>query len=823
MFLRIATLSLWLVFGASHVMAQFEKKNLEAFHFEEAPAINGVLDDPCWKDAPIADGFIMDNPFPGKPLEQKTEVKVVYNHEAIFIGFFCYDTAPDSILSQLSGRDVSGNTDYCGVTFSCYQDGLNGLSFLVNVKGEQYDARNTGDYEDLSWNAVWYVKTKKNDKGWVAEFKIPFAALRFPEKEEQTWNINFVREVRRTRHHAYWNGVNPVVPGYLTQMGTLSGLKNLKPPKRIFFYPYTSGYYNTAENGAGKTDGAFSYNLGLDLKLGLSDAFTLDATLIPDYGQTISDQQILNLSAYEVQFSENRQFFIEGTELFSRSGIFYSRRIGFDSPIRFNDAYALADSNEVVTDNPMKDHVVNAIKISGRDKNKLGIGFFNAVTSPTNATVRDTMTGVEREINTSPLTNYNVFVLDQVLPHNSYFSVINTSVLRNGSDYDVNVIGTEFEFRDKKNKYSLSGSGALNTKFGRQFSLADDRSDQGYRESVQISKINGNFTYSLGQYIESDTYDPTDMGFLQANNEVGFFTSQSYNIYEPFGRFNNMWLNLWLYYYRMYKPSVYTNFSIESDGGFNTRKFNTWGYDLAIQPYRGYDYFEPRVWGRYFQTYRFGRLGVWFSSDYRKKIAIDLSVYGAQYENKNRYMFNWRVAPRFRINDHLFITYVYSYQSMINDIGFAYAFEDDGASPLFGTRDVISHTNVLNLKYAFNPYMNVNTRLRHYWGYTRFHHFHHLENDGSLSASESTAENQNFNTFTVDMIYNWIITPGSELSFVWKRAMTGFNNHVPNGLIDDIQTVGDIPQVNSYSIKLIYFVDYHRVSDALTGRSKRAE
>jgi hypothetical protein len=802
------------------LQAQFEKKSLQAFHFANAPRIDGELDDPCWKDAPIADGFIMDNPFPGKPLEQKTEVKVVYNHEAIFIGFFCYDTAPDSILSQLSGRDASGNTDYCGITFSCYQDGLNGLSFLANTKGEQYDARNTGDYEDISWNAVWYVKTRINEQGWVAEFKIPFAALRFPDKPEQSWNINFVREVRRTRHHAYWNGVNPLVAGYLTQMGELSGLKNLTPPKRIFFYPYASGYYNTAEDNSGNTSGAFSYNAGLDLKLGLSDAFTLDATLIPDYGQTISDQQILNLSAYEIQFSENRQFFIEGTELFSRSGIFYSRRIGFDQPIRFGDAFANTDTTEIVADNPIKDQVVNAIKISGRDKNKLGIGFFNAVTSATYATLRDTVSGEERKVNTSPLTNYNVFVLDQVLPNNSYFSVINTSVLRNGFDYDVNVIGTEFEFRDKKNKFSISGSGAANSKFGPQYTASKDRTDQGFRESFQIAKINGNFTYSLGQYIESDTYDPTDLGFLQANNEVGFYTSQSYNIYEPFGRFNNMWLNLNFYYFKLYKPSAFTNFSIDSDGGFNTRKFNTWGYNLSIQPFRGYDYFEPRVWGRYFETYRNVNFGGWFSSDYRKRIAIDLSLYGTEYENPGRYMFNWRVAPRFRINDHLFITYVYSYQSMINDIGYAYAYENDNANmPLFGTRDVISHTNVLNLKYAFNPYMNVNTRVRHYWGYTKFHRFHHLNEDGSLSESLSTGENQNFNTFTVDLIYSWILTPGSELSFVWKRAMTSYNNQVPADLMDDVKTIDDIPQLNSYSVKLIYFVDYHRVADALSGRS----
>ncbi len=800
--------------------SQFEKKNLDAVRIEIAPSIDGELSDTCWLNVPIATGFVINKPQPGVRLQQNTEVKFLYDDYAMYIGITCYDKAPDSLYSQLSGRDNSGNTDYCGITFSCYRDGINGFTFIASARGEQFDARIDGNGEDISWNAVWYCETQITSFGWVAEFKIPFGAIRFPDKPEQLWNVNFVREVRRTRQIAYWNGVNPMEQGFLTQMGTLSGIKNVKPPRRIFFYPYSSAYYNTSPDATGKVDGNFSYNAGMDLKLGLSDAFTLDATLIPDFGQTISDQQVLNLSAFELQFADNRQFFTEGTELFSRGGIFYSRRIGFDRPIRYGSASGSLRENEKLIENPSTDYVINAIKISGRDTKNLGIGFFNAVTAGSNAIVRDTITSVERKISTSNLSNYNVFVLDQILPNNSYFSLINTSVYRAGSDYDVNVLGTEFDFRDLKNKFSVSGSGAMNSKYGRTFSGPEVARDNGFRQNLRFNKIYGKWRWNIGETMLSNTYDPTDLGFLQANNSARYNFTQSYNIYEPFGRFNNFWANLSFNYNKLYKPDVFTGFEMSLNGGINTRKFNTYGYDFISVPVRGYDYFEPRVGGRYFRTYTYTRYGTWFSSDYRKKVAIDASIYFGDYENAGRYSFNWRIAPRLRFSDHLFVTYVYSYQSHINDIGYAFKFEDaQRTKPLFGQRDVISHTNVLTVNYAFNPVMTLMTRVRHYWGFTRFHAFNSLLDDGYLGETSEIADNQSFNSFTIDMIYTWIFKPGSQLSFVWKNAINHSSNVVPAGLYDDLSFVTSLPQTNSYSVKLIYFLDYHDVARSLRRHS----
>lgn len=800
-----------MVWASMPAAAQINRKIAQAQRVSEAPKLDGFLDDACWQNAPAATDFIVDNPIPFIPLAQNTEVKIVYTDEAIYFGFMNYDEAPDSILKQLSGRDSDGNSDYCGISFNCYRDGLNAFIFAVSPYGEQWDSRigsaEDGD-EDVGWNAVWYCKTQITDKGWIAEYKIPFAAIRFPDSEEQFWGINFVREVRRTRHHAFWSPVDPAGPPWIAQMGLLEGVKGIKPPRRIFLYPYASAYYNSSEQPGGGTIGNFSYNGGLDLKLGLSDAFTLDATLIPDFGQTISDQLILNLSAFDIQFTENRPFFNEGLELFSKAGIFYSRRIGFDEPINRWKAYNELREGEVLKDNPDKDQVINAMKISGRDAKGLGFGFFNAITAPSFAIAQEVETSKTREIQTSPLTNYNVFVFDQNLKNNSYVSLINTSVLRSGDTYDANVTGYDYQIKNAKNSHAIQGRGALNLKFGPEYAGISNRNAYGHSQLLQFAKISGNLQWAAGSYYESDKYDPNDLGFLQAPNSINYFAGAGYNVFKPFGRWNRLWSWAQANYNNLYLPYTFTDASITAKVGLNSKKFNSFEISYEGVPARGYDYFEPRVPGAVFRTYKSNLIGGWFSSDYRKAVAIDLGTWYSAYENDGRHRFNWRVAPRFRFNDHLFITYVYSYQSHINDLGFAGWADDTQQNPLFGKRNAISHTNVLNVQYAFGPWMTLNTRFRHYWGYSSYKNFYNLQADGYLTPSDSVANNRSFNSFTIDMMYKWIFSMGSELNIVWKHAILDNNSIVADNLIDDLDyTFGQLKN-NSISVRLIFFVDY---------------
>jgi hypothetical protein len=181
-------------------------------------------------------------------------------------------------------------------------------------------------------------------------------------------------------------------------------------------------------------------------------------TLIPDFGQVQSDDKIFNFSPFEIRYDEKRQFFTEGTELFNKGGIFYSRRIGAE-PINYNEVYNLLGPNEKVIRNPTQAKLYNATKISGRTNRNLGIGVFNAISGNTWAEVEDSITGVQRKVLTQGFTNYNMLVFDQGLKNNSYFDLLNTNYYGPGTGFCANVTGTDFKFANKKYTYALSGNG----------------------------------------------------------------------------------------------------------------------------------------------------------------------------------------------------------------------------------------------------------------------------------------------------------------------------------------------------------------------------
>lgn len=774
------------------------------------PKLDGILEPEIWSEVPIATDFISQLPVPGLPMRERSEVQVAYTQEAMYIAFNCLDNHPDSILKQLSGRDSDGNSDWCAISFNCYRDGINGFTFAVSPWGEQWDGRITGQEEgDVTWNAVWDCKVNISATGWCAEFKIPFAALRFPNQPEQIWNINFAREIRRHRQIGQWNPVLPNGPGELAQMGLLKGISNIKPPKRFFMYPYLSGYSNFAKGQSA----SFSYNGGMDVKVGLSDAFTLDATLIPDFGQTISDQLILNLTPFEIQFQDNRPFFMEGTELFNKSGIFYSRRIG-DVPMGAFDVYNSLGTNERVVQNSFQTQLLNSTKISGRTQENLGVGFMNSITAPSEAVIEDAE-GRQRNVVTQPLSNYNVMVLDQNLKNNSYFTLTNTNVTRAGEILDANVTAYNTSLKDKANQWAFSSWGAYSSRLGKEMFSVAKTNQKGFSQGASMAKISGNLTGSLGYYMESDGYNPNDLGYLQANNSWGQFFSVGYKKYESFGPFNRMWSELSLTRESLYAPRSFSNFQMDAEVGVNTHRFVTYNISYHGEPVRGYNFFEPRVWGMKFHDFTHHEIGGWISTDYRKKLAVDVGGKYGRYDFQGRYIHNWRVSPRFRVNDHWMLIYVYSKQQHFNDVGFS-TFQSDSAIPVFGRRDVISHTNVLTVAYSFNPIMSINCRVRHYWGYSRYHQFYNLDPNGDLVQSTfdgfggdaSSWVNRNFNSFTIDCFYRWNFTPGSECIIAWKWAQIDETNQIPSGLLEDINQLETIPQTGSVSLRLVYFLDY---------------
>jgi hypothetical protein len=789
------------------------KKSYEASKTETKPVIDGNLNDETWlRITATASDFIQKEPNLGEKSNYKTEVKIAYDNEAIYIGAILYDDNRDSILKQLTARDEIGNTDWFGIVLDTYEDGNNGVGFIVSAAGVQFDTKYSVFGEDKNWNAVWESAVLIVERGWAVEMKIPYAALRFPDKSEQIWNFNIVRTVRRTRENSWWNFYDPSKNGFLNQAGKLKGIKDVVSPLRLFFNPYISGNFkNTSTNGENSTSKGF--NVGMDIKYGINEAYTLDMTLVPDFGQVVSDDVVLNLSPFEVQFNENRQFFTEGTELFQKADLFYSRRIG-GTPINYYDVEALTDKGYTIIDNPNNVQLINSTKVSGRGKRGLGVGVFNSITNKTTAIVENT-DGVPLEIQTNPLTNYNVFVLDQNLKNNSYVSLINTNVFRNGEAYEANVTGTEFRLNNKENTYYTYGSGAVSQLYHEGFK----NPDLGFRSNIGFGKSSGAVQFEYQNTVLSDTYDNNDLGFLSFNNQITNRVWIGLNRFKPFGPFLRGNININTNLNHQYSTQRFSNFGINMNFFAVTKTFFAFGGGTFFSPLETYDLFELRTNNRVLAIPTNREHWGWISTDYRKKVALDVNIFGSVSNQEGRNNLGISFGPIFRITDRLSFRLSTDYSKNNNYIGFV---GRDTAQlylnePIVGRRDNKNIENVLSSSYIFNNKMGLTLRVRHNWTEATHDVYYHAdETDGQLIPANindlddngTPKYDYNFNFLSVDLVYSWQFAPGSFLTANWKNNIFSLNSNVDETYFYNIKNTINNDQTNIFSVKILYFLDY---------------
>ncbi|MDP3443211.1 MAG: DUF5916 domain-containing protein, partial [Ignavibacteria bacterium] len=460
-----------------------DKKTLTATFITEAITIDGKLDETIWQKSAIASQFTQIEPYNGKAASLETKVYILFDERAVYIGAYIIDPNPDSISIELRSRDNAGTADAFMVKIDPYNDGLLAYGFEVTASGVQIDMKtNSNNNDDLSWDAVWKSQTEILADGWSVEMMIPYSALRFPKSDTQTWGINFYRTIQRFRETTSWNFIDVKSKSSINQSGQLIINEVITPPLRLSATPYLSAI--TSHNSA-TNKWSNGYNYGMDMKLGLTESFTLDLTMIPDFGQVESDEIIYSLSPFEVYYDEKRPFFTEGTELFSKGNVFYSKRIGAtpDGYQQVNESY----EPDEIKSNPANAQLINAAKLSGKTSDGLAIGVFNALTANTYAKVVG-IEGIEKKILTEPLTNFNMLVFEQALPNNSQVSIYNTNVFKPETNYIADVSGTDFGLRDRKNNYEFSGM--LNVS---QHYLPGISPEYGSRMVFDAAKINGNF------------------------------------------------------------------------------------------------------------------------------------------------------------------------------------------------------------------------------------------------------------------------------------------------------------------------------------------
>ena len=775
------------------------KKSVSTKKTAENISIDAELNEESWKNAEIATDFVSLEPKNGTPIpeEFKTEVKILYSDDAIYIGAALYDPNPEKILKELVERDNIGTSDFFGVFINGYNDGQQEFRFFVTAANGQIDTNFTSsEGEDGSWNAIWESNAKITDFGYVVEMKIPYAALRFPEQEQQTWGLNFFREVRRERQKYTWSPIDNKIGAISQQAGILTGIENIKTPTRLFLIPYSSFYLSGSE--AQKTKGELKG--GLDVKYGINDAFTLDAILVPDFGQTKFDNVILNLGPFEQQFNENRPFFTEGTDLFSKGNLLYSRRIGATPNLDLN-----LNENERILEMPSAINLLNALKISGRDKDGLGIGFLNAITERTTATAYNEITNNSREVVISPLTNYNVTVFDQRFNQNSSVTFINTNVTRDGSFRDANVSGLLFNLNNKDNSYNLSGEVKTS-------SIYDEKSSNGLNTSLYFADTNGKFRYSFGGNYVSKDYQVNDLGINFRTNYYSFSGNTSYRILNPNKTFNTFRVNL-NSYFEFYTPTNQIQASnLNVNLNSTNKKNHFFGGGINFNPFKNYDYYEPRVTDRFFVNPE--NIGGWFyfSSNYNNKFAIDFEPFLTHVINENRYESGVNISPRYRFSDKFSLVYSFNYFKLKNDIGWI---DFENSNIIFARRDRDTYTNSITSKFSISSEMNFNLSVRHYWSLAENNKINNLNEDGSLSTNTTYTgnRNSNFSTWNLDLSYSWWFAPGSQMSILYRNNASTFERQINKDFGSNFSNLFEDNLNHVLSVSVRYFIDYNQAKN----------
>lgn len=532
-----------------------------------APHLDGRLDDAAWAAAvPITD-FYQNAPNEGLPASERTEVRILYDDEAIYIGARMFDREPALVRSQLARRDNTDNTDVITIAFDSYHDHRTSFQFRVNPSGVRADGITSGDatFGDDSWDPVWEAKAQRDSLGWSAELRIPFSQLRFSRATEQTWGLNISRYIQRKAENAEFAWKAQTDQGYTSYFGHLFGLARLPQPRRLELLPYSTARaaFGPADPGNPFQDGSRTDATGgMDLKYGLTSNLTLDATFNPDFGQVEQDPAYVNLSAFEQFLRERRPFFVEGQDIFTFGGqqFFYSRRVG--SP-----PHGSPNDHSGFTDTPDNTTILGATKLTGRTGRGWSVGFLEALTAREYGTIDSSGARFRDEI--EPLTNYAIGRVKRDLRGGSTtIGAMVTAVNRDLRGQDLLFLrgsayagGVDFTHRFHANQYSLSGSFAGSYIRGdtqsiqrAQLSSARyyQRPDAGYVDydasrttlsgwtgQLNFARVQGAWTYRLSNEATSPGFEINDAGFQRRGDEASSSLNVTHRWTRPGKLFRN--------------------------------------------------------------------------------------------------------------------------------------------------------------------------------------------------------------------------------------------------------------------------------------------
>ncbi len=671
------------------------ERQLEVVRATGKITLDGALDEPSWSAAPVAHGFIQNDPREGAPATFDTEVRVVYDEDAVYFGVVAKDDEPHRLAVNDLKKDFNtGSSDGFRIILDTFHDQRNAYEFATNPAGAKWDAQmtNEGRENNANWDGIWDVKTRITETGWNAEFRIPFRTLKFTAVEMQTWGINFERKVRRLNEDSYWSPLPRIYDlERVSLAGTAAGMRGLRQGKNLRFKPYAA---STSSALAGKpTDGKM--DAGFDVKYGVTTGLVWDFTVNTDFSQAEADEQQINLTRLNLLFPEKRDFFLENSGIFAFGGggrntganngggqnpnaqfgnqLFFSRRIG------------LSDNGEPIP-------ILGGTRLSGR-QGPYSIGVLNMQ---------------QRSLGTTPSTNFTAVRMRRDVLANSDIGAVVLDKEQVGPRFN-RVTGVDANFRF--GFLNLSGWAA------RSFSPAGAVPTTGNEYASNVG-----FQYVTRTWQLQTDYKSVGAGF---NDEMGFI--QRYGVNNVDGRWGRVmrpaFLSRWV---RQTMPHwEFDYFMRQSDGrldsryagyhwsanfqdgsnaeiGYNTSRENI-DSPFTINNNRGVRV-APGL-------YDFGELFVFWNTNSASRVSFNNRYGTGQFYDGYRRSFTF--GPSIRLNEH----FNASFNLQVNDISVS--------SGQFVSKLLTSRVNYnFNTKMFANALVQYNTDNRQWTSNLRFNIIH---------------------------------------------------------------------------------------------------
>jgi hypothetical protein len=762
--------------------------------------LDGHLTDPAWATVAVASDFRQRQPDEGAAATHRTDVRVLFDGTALYVGVRAFDPEPDRVAGVLSRRDDSPPSDWVSILIDSFHDRRSAFEFGVNPAGVKYDQYWFSDTNnDRGWDAVWDAAVSRSDQGWEAEFRIPFSQLRFRAGQDNTLGFAVMRTINHLNETDTWPLLARSAPGFVSSFGELRGVRRSGAVKTLELMPYVLSQVATAPVEAGNPlarSPDSSASAGLDFKYKVGSGLTLTGTVNPDFGQVEADPAVVNLSGFETFFSERRPFFVEGSGNFTFDNLFYSRRIG-RAPERSVDA---PDGGYVAS--PANSTILGALKLTGR-VGKFSIGALNAVTSAEQARVASGPALAISSTPVEPATSYSVARVTREFDNSSHVAVMLTSTNRSLRDElrflpaSAAVGAVDADWRLHHGRYSLSGSWEGSSVQGTPKAIDDlqrdnvhsfQRPDAGYlvEDPTRTALRGDSGSASFGKISGQHTLFNVNAGYRSPGFEVNDLGFES--------RADQIWQNSWLQI-KSERPRKHvreSRINFNQWGGWNfggdQREFgvninthwvftNNWSLGTGVNVNR--EAFDDRLTRGGPGGLMPGNVNQWWyvNGDPRRRVSLNLS--GAWLVDPHgSHDVNQEVGLTIRPSSALYLNLDVNADQGVRDTQWIENVDDDVRTHyLFGRIDQTTVGVSVRLTYTIRPSLTIQLYGQPFVSAGAYSRFKELVNGRAAAYADRFAPavytsnpDFNFQSFRTTNVLRWEYRPGSALFVVWQQG-----------------------------------------------------